>query len=402
MNETQPARIELLDVIRGVAVLGILLMNIRMFSEPSAAYFNPNAYGNFTGIDKIWWTFQYVFADQKFMAIFSMLFGASTAIICDGLMRRGEPVFATYAKRIIGLLLIGLAHAYLLWSGDILVSYALASFIPFLFRNVRWYLTALAGLGLLAFGALSSVGAYYYFIELPAEAINEISQQMWQPTETALLAEVNAHQGTWLEHFAYRMHHAWEFQTDIFLSWGIWRVGGMMLLGLALYRQGFLAGKWTGKAYAVTALIFVTLGLGLVVNGFLANEAAMWQFPYSFFLGNIWNYAGSAVTAIGYIAIIGWLLNSTNFRFGFTAFANVGRAALSNYLFQTIFCITIFYGFGLGLYGELVRAQAAFIVFAAWATQITLTSLWFRHKSKGPIESIWHRFTYARWFGSGA
>lgn len=400
MHEEKPSRIDMLDVVRGAAVLGILLMNIRLFSEPSAAYFNPNVYGPFTSIDKTWWTFQYIFADQKFMAIFSMLFGASTAIICDNLARRGAPVFVTYAKRIIGLLLIGLIHAYLLWSGDILVTYALCSFAPFLFRNVRWKIIMAVGIGLLSFGMLYSAGGYFAISSLSPDIQAEMAKEMWQPTADALLAEVAAHQGTWSEHFAYRLHHAWQFQTDIFINWGLWRVTGMMLLGLALYRQGFLSGKLAARTYGLLATIFLPIGFGLVAYGFNANEAANWQFPYSFLLGTNWNYAGSVIVALGYIAVFGYILTATRFRFGFNALRNVGRAALSNYLFQTVFCITVFYGFGGGLFGEVIRAETAFVVIAAWVTQITLSTLWLKHFNKGPIEVLWHRFTYAPWFGS--
>ncbi len=399
MTETRPERIILLDVVRGAAVLGILLMNIRLFSEPAAAYFNPMVYGDHTGVNKLWWYFQFIFADQKFMAIFSMLFGASTAIICDGLTRRGEAVLAVYSKRILGLLIIGLIHAYLFWSGDILVSYALASFVPFLFRNIRWQVTAMAGLALLAFGTLSSIAAYHSISDLPLAVQATIAEQYWHPEQSALAAEVAAYQSTWLEHFTLRAHHAWEFQTDVFVSWGFWRVGGLMLLGLALYRQGFIAGRLTAKTYGILTIIFLPLGFWLVVTGLTANADANWQFPFSFFMANTWNYWGSLLVALGYISFFAWLLKATQVRFGFSSLANIGRAALSNYLFQTLACITIFYGFGGGLFGKLERSETAFVVVAVWAAQLALSAIWFRHYTKGPVESVWHRFTYSAWFG---
>ena len=398
MTGSQSKRIVLLDVVRGAAVLGILLMNIRLFSEPSAAYFNPMVYGDYTGANKLWWNFQFLFADQKFMAIFSMLFGASTAIICDGLARRNEPVATTYAKRITGLLIIGLFHAYLLWSGDILVSYAVASVVPFLFRNLRWQIIAAAGLGLLAAGTLLSLEAFNSISGLPPEIQTTIAEQYWQPTQATQLAEVAAYQGTWLDHIAVRAHHAWGFQTDIFISWGFWRVGGLMLLGLALYRQGFLRGQLTGKTYGLLAVLFSFTGFWLVTTGLTENTVANWQFPFSFFLANNWNYWGSLLVALGYISVFAWLLKATKFRFGFSSLGNVGRAALSNYLFQTIACITIFYGFGGGLFGKLERVETALVVAAVWTTQLALSAVWFRFYDKGPVEGVWHRFTYAAWF----
>lgn len=402
VEKSAKKRIELLDIVRGMAVLGILLMNIRLFSEPSAAYFNPLVYSDHAGANKIWWVFQAMVADQKFMAIFSMLFGASTAIICDGLARRGDPVFSTYAKRIFGLLIIGLIHAYLLWSGDILVSYALGSFIPFLARNWRWQYSALAGLGLLAFGTLMSLGAYYSISGLPPEIQADIAAQYWLPDDQSLADEIAAHRGNYGAHFLYRIHHAFEFQTDIFISWGIWRVGGVMLLGLALYRQGFLRGILAGKTYGLLALACLPIGYGLAGTGLIANEAQGWSFPYSFFAGNLWNYWGSLFVALGYLSLFGWLLVATRFRLGFAALANVGKAALTNYLFQTVACISIFYGFGGGLFGQLERAETAMVVALVWAVQLALSTWWFKTHSKGPVEAIWHRFTYARWLPKGS
>lgn len=399
MTEQTKERIALLDVVRGLAVLGILLMNIRLFSEPSAAYFNPLAWGDHAGLNKLWFWFQALFADQKFMAIFSMLFGASTAIICDGLARRGEAVARTYAKRIFGLLLIGLFHAYLLWPGDILVPYAIGSIIPFIAKNWRWQISMALGISLLVLGTIWYALAYYGISMAPPDAQAVMRDGFWLPSRDVMAAEVAAHQGSYSEHFAYRVEDAFAMQTSIFLNWGVWRIGGMMLIGLALYRQGFLRGKLSARSYGTIALIALPVGFALAAQGLAAYEAAGWAFPYSFFLASAWNYWGSALMAVGYMALVGWLLTSTSFRAGFNALSNVGRAALSNYLFQTVACISIFYGFGLGLYGELERWQTAFIVLGVWAVQIALSAWWFRSHDKGPVEAIWHRFTYTPWFG---
>ncbi|MBO6506012.1 MAG: DUF418 domain-containing protein [Kordiimonadaceae bacterium] len=395
----QPERIELLDIVRGVAVLGILLMNIRLFSEPGAAYFNPLAHGSHEGLNKLWFQFQFVFADQKFMAIFSMLFGASTAIICDGLARKDLPVFTTYAKRILGLFVIGLVHAYLLWPGDILVPYALGSVIPFIAKNWSWRLSGALGLALLSLGTLSSLGAYESISGAPPVIQAKLGETYWLPSTQQLAEEVAAYQDTYMDHWPLRAASAFEMQTSIFLSWGVWRIGGMMLLGLALYRVGFLQGKLSARFYGFTAIAALTAGFFLVANGLSANETNGWTFPYSFFLASVWNYWGSGLVAVGYIAMFGWLLKGTSFRFGFSAFANVGKAALTNYLLQSIICISIFYGFGGGLFGELERYQTVPIVLAVWAIQLWLSSWWFSKRPKGPIEAIWHRVTYARWLG---
>ncbi|NVJ98671.1 MAG: DUF418 domain-containing protein [Alphaproteobacteria bacterium] len=398
MTGTQKERIALLDIIRGIAVLGILLMNIRMFSEPHAAYFNPLAGNSHEGAARLWWQFQYLFADQKFMAIFSMLFGASTAIICDGLIRRGDPVLVTYGKRIIGLLLIGLIHAYLLWSGDILVTYALTSFVPFLFRNVRWAITMSAGIGFLCFGMLWSYLSYTDLAPLPAHILAEIGADLWLPPSVQLAHEIATYQSGWMAQFGLRATEAFGFHTEVYMHWGFWRISGLMLVGLGLYRSGFLGGKLPGRIYGLVALGALISGFGLAGYGLKANEATDWAFPYAMFAGNLWNYAGSVLVGIGYIASVGFILNTTRFRLGFMAFSNVGKAALSNYLFQTLACTFIFYGYGFGLFGEVTRAQTVPVILGVWAAQLALSTLWFRHFEKGPVEAMWHRFTYASWF----
>ncbi len=189
-------RIALLDIVRGFAVLGTLLMNIRLFSEPYAAYFNPIVYGDYTGLNKLWWNFQYIAADQKFIAIFSMLFGASTAIICDGLSRRGDPIALTFAKRNVGLLFIGFAHAYLLGTAISWYPTLLSASCCFCYENVRWQYAALAGVGFLMYGAYSSATAFHAISSAPHHIQQLLAYQMWQPPMVNLQAEVAAFQGS--------------------------------------------------------------------------------------------------------------------------------------------------------------------------------------------------------------
>ena len=170
-----------------------------------------------------------------------------------------------------------------------------------------------------------------------------------------------------------------------------------MLLGLFLYRLGFLQGKLSGKFYGLCTIISLPVGFWLVTKGLILNQANSWDFPYSMFLGSIWNYWGSIMVAIGYISLVGFLLASTSFRLGFNALTHVGKAALSNYIYQTLIAISVFYGFGLGLFGKLERVDTILIVLSIWFSQLILNSLWFRHHSKGPIEALWHKTTHRNW-----
>ncbi|MBT6005462.1 MAG: hypothetical protein HOG79_07060, partial [Prolixibacteraceae bacterium] len=151
-------RIVSIDVLRGAAVLGILIMNIQSFSMIGAAYINPTAYENFEGVNKLVWILSHVFADMKFMTIFSILFGAGVILFTERLKAKGINSIAVHYRRTLWLLLFGLAHAYLFWYGDILVAYAISAFWVVLLRNVKP--RSLLIIGLLVF----SIASFLYLL----------------------------------------------------------------------------------------------------------------------------------------------------------------------------------------------------------------------------------------------
>ena len=133
-------RIVSLDVLRGFAVLGILIMNIQSYSMIGAAYLNPNAFGDLTGLNKWVWILSHIFADSKFITIFSILFGAGIVLFTNKAAEKGRSAAGLHYRRTFWLFVIGLMHAYLLWYGDILVIYALCALFVFLFRRLlRFY-----------------------------------------------------------------------------------------------------------------------------------------------------------------------------------------------------------------------------------------------------------------------
>ena len=153
-----PDRIEAIDTLRGFALLGILVMNITGMALPTAAYFSPIVYGGSTGIDYATWVFSHLFFEQKMMGIFSMLFGAGLILMFDRFQASGRPFAGFYYRRIFLLLVIGLVHSYLIWHGDILVTYALVGFVLFLFRRRTARTLVISGLCFLVLGAGISAG----------------------------------------------------------------------------------------------------------------------------------------------------------------------------------------------------------------------------------------------------
>ncbi|GAA0343355.1 DUF418 domain-containing protein [Bowmanella denitrificans] len=387
-------RIQLLDLLRGIALLGILLMNIRLFSAPEAAYFSPLVYGEQLQLNKIWWTLQYFIADQKFMAIFSMLFGASTALICDRLDAKGLCAWRIYTRRLLVLLLIGLLHAYLIWHGDILVFYALCGVIPFVFRHLNWRICIMFGLLCLGVGSLKSYLTYLSMVSLPAAIQQQIITQslpgMIQVSET----EIAALNGSWAQQLSYRISAAWHFHTDVLPNWGIWRVSGMMLLGLGLYRCGFLRGQFSILFYQQTAWTGIISGMLLSLYGYYLNEQTAWQFPHYFFGHTLFNYWGAVCTAVGLIALITLWQASGCCQPLARFIQGIGRTALSNYLLQSILCTAFFYG--VWGFARMPPYLTALVVVIVWLLQFLLTHWWLQTHAKGPVEALWHLATYAK------
>ena len=242
----QTERIHSLDLLRGIALLGILIMNIQSFAMPPAAYLNPTAYGDLEGINRWVWTLSHIFADQKFMTLFSMLFGAGILLVSDrAVAKTGRSAGLHYARN-AGLLVIGLIHAHLIWFGDILVGYALCGFFVYLFRN-RKPRTMLI-FGLLFFSVhplLYALTDYSLAFMTPAD-LAEIKSG-WAPFPELIREEIAAFTGSLSEQIRANSAAALEMETLVFMLLFVWRITGLMLIGMALYRWGVLsAGRSRG------------------------------------------------------------------------------------------------------------------------------------------------------------
>ena len=388
-------RIVALDFLRGFALLGILLMNIQSFAMPFAAYFNPTAYGDLTGLNRGVWVLSHILADNKFMTIFSLLYGAGIILITKKLDEKGQGSAGLHYKRTVWLLIIGLAHAYLLWYGDILVTYALVAMVVYFFRKLspRWLIgVAVVTLGI---GTLLNVVTAAGIANFPPELIADF-QADWRPNAESIDEEIAVYQSGWREQMADRVPASIEMETIAFLFWGSWRAGGLMLMGMALFKLGVLTAQRSTKFYRNLLIAGFGLGLPLVVLGVIRNFAAGWTLEYSRFIGVLFNYWGSLGVSLGYIAVIMLIAKSGRWTGSIERFAAVGRTALSNYLFQTIAATFIFYGHGLGLFGQVERTGQLLIVFGIWAVQLIISPLWLRYFRFGPAEWLWRSLTYGK------
>jgi uncharacterized protein len=386
-------RIEGLDLLRGFAVLGILAMNIQSFAMVDPTYFNPTVSGDLTGVNFVVWLVSHVFADMKFITIFSMLFGAGIVLLCKRAERRGEPPARVLRRRTVWLLVFGLAHAYLLWTGDILVWYSFSGTLAYLFWRLRPGWLVAWGFLFLAVGT----GLYLFFQwslpYWPPEAVAN-NRMWWDPPPEVVAARLDAYRGGWLEQMQERIPGALAMQTFVYLIFGLWRTLGPMLLGMAFLKWGIVSGQRSKRFYTMMAVAGFACGLPLVVSGLFWNFSHRWAWASSMYAGSLFNYWGSMFIASAYIALVmlgwqlGWLKGAQRL------LAPVGRMAFTSYLLQTVVCTTIFYGHGLGLYGSMPRWGQALVVAGVWGLVILVANWWLARYRFGPLEWLWRSLTY--------
>ena len=388
-------RIESLDVLRGFAVLGILVMNIQSFAMPGAAYLNPTAYGDLNGINFFTWLISYLLVDQKFMSIFSMLFGAGICLFADRAEARSGRSAGLHYRRTFYLLVFGLVHAYFLWSGDILVAYALCGSVIFLVRNRSPRTLVVIGLVVFAVASVLSIGIGLTTEFIPEKDVADITAT-WAPDATKIDAELLAYRSGWFAQQAQRTSDTLGMHTTVLPIEVFWQSAGIMLLGMALYRWHILSAARSDQFYRRLVLIGFGVGVPVVAAGAWWNFAAGWNWEHSMFLGSQFNYWGSLSMAFGYVGLVMLAVRRGWFSVLQMRLAAAGRMAFTNYIAQTLICTTIFYGHGFGLFGRVDRWQQAIVVIAVWGLQLWWSPLLMRRFRYGPLEWCWRALTYWR------
>ena len=234
-------RIVSLDVIRGFAILGILFMNIQSFSMIGQAYQNPTAYGDLSGLNKWVWIISHFIADQKFMSIFSMMFGASIIMITQRTEQKKQSSVRIHYRRNLWLLVIGLVHAYLIWYGDILAPYAVCSFFIFPFRKLSPKILFISGVLIFSINNIGDISTGLSISEWPENELQHLSGG-WSPSNKQINQEVNAYLGSFKDQLLQRSKTAIMMHTSYFFSHYLWRISGLMFIGMAMFKSGFLTG----------------------------------------------------------------------------------------------------------------------------------------------------------------
>ncbi|TVP51815.1 MAG: DUF418 domain-containing protein [Halomonadaceae bacterium] len=383
-----------LDVLRGFAILGILAMNIQGFAMVATAYVNPTLAGSMTGIDFVLWLISHLFAEYKFISIFSALFGAGIVLMAERAELAGVSPRSRHRRRMLLLGAVGLIHGVFIWYGDILFLYGVVGLLAYRFRTMpvpqllRWAL--LFYLVPLAAGLLFTL----MMAQMPAADYQSMAQDMWQPSAGQLQAEVTAYQGSYGEQLSQRLETLLEGYLLMMVLEEGWRVLALMLAGMAAYRSGLLTGQWQTSTYGRLALAGFALGLPVVLLGVAFNQYHEWEMLYAVYLGRAFNGLAAPVIALAWTCSVIYALKQGWFPAFRQRLQAVGRTALSCYLLTSLLCTGIFYGFGLGLFAELQRPGQWGVMMAVWVILLLLAPWWLRHFPQGPMEWLLRRGVY--------
>jgi uncharacterized protein len=408
-------RINSLDVIRGIALLGILLMNINGMGLPFA-YSDPTIAGGSEGLNLQVWIANNMFFEGTMRGLFTMLFGSGVILLTSRLEKNGAGITTAdiYYRRILWLLLFGIINVYVfLWHGDILYPYAIFGLMLFPFRNASVKNLVLVGCLLISIGVLWDISDYRNDLETQKNGIEmqtlkeqgvtlnenqESDLKKWEKLNTkhtpkevqekiekmrqgywsVLMEKVNGNQfmQTWLP---YRL---WP-----------WDILSFMLLGMALFKLRVFHGERSNKFYILLLVIGYLIGLSinymettmLIDSDF--DPVIISKADQSYQIGRLF-------TTLGHIGLFMLFIKSGILGFLQKSLAAVGKLALTNYLTHSVVTSIIFYGDGLALFGQLERYELYYIVSAIWIIQLIFSPIWLKYFLYGPAEWLWRSLTY--------
>lgn len=396
-NQALATRHITLDALRGFAVMGILAMNIIAFSMPEWAYVTPAAYGGETLEDKITWFLGVIFVDGKMRGLFSLLFGASMMLIIERADAKGEKAAKVHYARMFWLALFGLAHFFFLWFGDILFLYAAIGSVAFLFRNwtperlIKWALIIFT-VGML-FWALQFVGLQVLqYLATQPDADPALVKQYQEVITSPDFAfntseELALHRGSYAGIVAAKLAE-W-YEPFAFILQGFYETLPLMMLGMALQKNGFLLGTWETAAYRYW--INRLLVPGLVLSALVATWVAASGFDVITALAGFmtWSAIPRMMLTIAYAAMLILLVRNMAGSALLDRVVAAGRVAFTNYLGTSIVMTSIFYGYGLVLYGQVSRLGLWAFVLGAWAVMLLWSKPWLERYQYGPLEWLW-------------
>jgi uncharacterized protein len=410
-------RISSVDALRGMAVLGILLMNILTFGQPMEAYMNPTVYGGDGGLNLAYWYANLIFFDGKMRTIFSMLFGAGVVLMTLRAEERGGGIGVAdiYYRRTLWLILFGVLHAYFIWFGDILYLYGLIGLALFPLRKAKPSALLIAGLLLLLVIPVKSFfevrsdmklrerAAAATRLEAAGQQLTEpqkADKKSWEekeknfkPDPAKIKEDIERHRGGYWGLFVWRAGLVSKIESIWTYRGGIYDVGGMMLIGMALLMLGVFSAQRSDRFY--WGLIALGYVFGATVNALVA-----WYFRKGQYVALEGMMAlrtaydlGRLTVALGHISVLMLLIKHGRLRSLTARLAAAGQMALTNYLMTSVLCVLFFDAFKM--YGRLQRYQLLYVVFGVWLLMLVWSPIWLRSFRFGPMEWVWRSLT--RW-----
>jgi uncharacterized protein len=400
-------RIDTLDFIRGLAVMGILAANIVAFGQPMDAYMYPAAFLTDAGDPGGWmWIAQFILIDGKMRGLFTLLFGAGMYLFMEKAWAKGESR-KLQAWRLAILMLFGMIHFFFIWPGDILFYYALFGFIAL--ACIRWSVKTQLRVGLAGYilGALL-MGASLSFPWLVTDTALGESTPAFAAKRGEMIAGVDAAlaesqvvntaiaTGDYATLVTHRLTEQWWqplANAPLFLLESL----PLMLIGMALYRMGFFSGhldrakmlRWGWVGVITGALAHLAMGLAVQSGGF-SFYGTLAAFAGWSVLPRLWMVLGMAALLVVYApSATGWLGERVR---------AAGRAAFTNYLGTSVVMMFVFHGWALGLFGELNRPQLYIVVALACVLMLAWSKPWLDRYRYGPLEWLWRCLTYRRVF----
>lgn len=417
----QSERIVLLDSLRGIALLGILLMNIPFFGLPEPAFDNLAVMNELGTINQKVWYFINMFPEGTMRAIFSILFGAGIILFVSRLEKRMEGMLPAeyFIRRQLWLVFFGLVNAFvLLWPGDILFQYGILGIVAFVFRrlSVKKLLIA-AGVCLLLMTARENLDLHRTQLKVKkGEAIAKIDTTkvklteeqkdqlgemtgMKEKSDTAALRKemkknLSRSLGSYKKVYDYISNVSAMIEFN-YTYYGLWDILLFMFLGMAFFKSGVLTGDAKTSTYLL--LTVIGLGLGILFTYFRLQPMIDAKFNRFDYLHKVkWEIYEICRTlrSIGLFGLIMLLYKSGLFKWLFWIMRPVGQMAFTNYLMQSFMSNLYFLGIGFGMIGKLQRYEIYYVVFVIWIIEIIWSHIWLRFFRFGPLEWCWRSLTY--------
>jgi len=407
---TASERIPSLDFLRGVAILGILFINIESFVYPNP--WSSWQYGYENAIDHHTRFWVYFLTQGKFYTMFALLFGVGFVIFMERIQQKTQGIQAMdiYARRLLWLFVIGVIHAYFIWDGDILYHYAVCGLFLIPFHSIKSRNLVLIVLFLASFLFIKSYESvskrqesYLNYTEalnkeeakredkdnkLIVSWENRYSKKTPNFSEEVEVPKPTYWQGVISSYENHKVHRGEFYYQSLILSTLI-----VMIIGMILFRTGIFSNYKSCKYYwAITVSVLI---LGLIIN-----YLRYYQWTYEDHIPNLNTFKALLFTfpkeilGIGFILLLNGIYQKYLRNVGFKVFTKIGRTALSNYIFQSIILGILFYGYGFGLHNSFSRFELLGFVLAIWVLQITCTLIWLNYFKQGPLEFLWRKLTY--------